>query len=194
MTAHETWELLLRAWQEIDVPQGWRAEIHGEEIVVVPPPSGSHGLIASDIQWELRKLAPEGGTAVQNLGVQIPAVGRLYIPDLVFAMRKDIPLDSTPIAAADLLLVVEITSRGNVEEDRDAKRRAYASGEVPLYLLIDSWDKAGPTVTLFSDPGSGDYASARREPFGTPVQLPKPFEVDLETFEFPVHPGVAKRR
>lgn len=32
------WEYLLRTWQELDVPEGWRAEIDEGQIVLVPPP------------------------------------------------------------------------------------------------------------------------------------------------------------
>ncbi|GAA3758584.1 Uma2 family endonuclease [Spinactinospora alkalitolerans] len=192
VTAEVSWELLLRAWQELDIPGGWRAEIRGEDIVVVPPPSNAHGLVASKVHWTLKKIAPEGVEAIQNVGVRIPALSKLYIPDLVFIAESDVSLDQPGLASANLLLVVEITSRGDAEDDRGDKRMAYAKGEVPLYLLIDAWDRSGPTVTLFSEPRNGDYDGAQRVPFGKPIAIPEPFGAELETADFPVHPGVPK--
>jgi hypothetical protein len=44
------WAYLLRAWQELDIPEGWRAEIREEGIVVTPPPSAAHGTTAVVLQ------------------------------------------------------------------------------------------------------------------------------------------------
>lgn len=40
------WDYLRDAWQELDVPEGWRAEIEGGAITLVPPPDPGHNLIA----------------------------------------------------------------------------------------------------------------------------------------------------
>ncbi|CAM5512961.1 hypothetical protein SGLAM104S_06366 [Streptomyces glaucescens] len=50
-------------------------------------------------------------------------------------------------------LVLEVTS-SKPGADRETKRRCYARGGIPLYLLVDR--EAG-AVTLFSDPEGHDY-------------------------------------
>lgn len=36
------WEVALRAWEELDLPEGWRAEIiEGDIKIMAPPPSNT---------------------------------------------------------------------------------------------------------------------------------------------------------
>jgi Putative restriction endonuclease len=79
---------------------------------------------------------------------------------------------------------VEITSRSNARYDRTAKKWAYAHGPVPLYLLVDPWDVDGPISTLFSHPLDGDHTTQVSVPFGQPIALPAPFDVEIGTAEF----------
>lgn len=37
-TGDRAWEYLLQTWRELDVPEGWRAEIDGGRITLVPMP------------------------------------------------------------------------------------------------------------------------------------------------------------
>lgn len=64
------------------------------------------------------------------------------------------------------------------------KLRAYACAPVPLYLLVDRFDEAGPAVTLFSDPVDGHYRESKQVSFGEPIALPAPVELKLETADF----------
>ncbi len=77
-------------------------------------------------------------------------------------------------------MVLEVTSR-RPEVDREIKRRCYARGGIPLYVLVD---RDASTVTLFSEPEDGAYRRRRFVPFGESLALPAPFGFDLETAEF----------
>lgn len=44
------WDYLLQTWRELDVPEGWRAEIDEGQIVLVPPPHAHHNGIAAKVQ------------------------------------------------------------------------------------------------------------------------------------------------
>ncbi|HWG25449.1 Uma2 family endonuclease [Actinospica sp.] len=78
-------------------------------------------------------------------------------------------------STAGIEMVVEVTS-SNPDNDRGAKRRAYAGVGIPLYLLADRQRKE---TVLFSEPGHGDYAVTAR-PLGEPVPLPEPFSFALD--------------
>lgn len=81
---------------------------------------------------------------------------------------------------AGVAMVLEVTS-SKPQTDRETKRRCYARGGIPLYLLVDrenSW------ITLFSDPESGDYQELRAVAFGKPLALPQPFAFELDTADF----------
>ncbi|MDJ0384624.1 Uma2 family endonuclease [Streptomyces sp. G-G2] len=183
------WEYLLQSWRDLDVPEGWRAEIDGGQITLVPPHHPHHNEIAERLQRALYGVLPMAWGLYQTLGIQVGPLDKLYVPDLVVVPRELVagadPDVSLPVDAADALLVVEITSKGNAEEDRKKKLWAYAHAPVPAYLLIDRFDEHGPTTTLFTEPQNGAYKHADRVAFGDKLVLPKPFPLTLDTAAFP---------
>lgn len=187
------WEFLLRAWEDLDAPEGWRAEIIGEDLVLVPPPSDDHNEIVESIQEQLYEIKASGGAGMprcglyNTTGVRIPLIGQLYIPDLV-VLPKPLPSRGNDHSAEHALLVLEVTSPKTAEADRKTKRWGYAHGPVPLYLLVDRLDEEGPTATLCSDPENGTYRTIHRVPFGEPIELPPPFSARIDTAEFPAGP------
>lgn len=188
-TDGHTWEYLLRSWCDVDVPKGWRAEIDGARITLDPPPHRHHHAIAAKVQRALYGVVPPEWGVYQRLGIHIAALGKLCMPDLVVVpsgLVDDVEAEvSDPVDAAEALLVVEITSRSNAEDDRKKKLWAYARAPVPVYLLIDRFDEHGPTATLFTEPQNGAYKHAARVAFGDGLRLPEPFALTLDTGAFP---------
>jgi Uma2 family endonuclease len=180
------WNALLAAWQEMAVPEGWRAEIVGEGITVTPPPGYGHNAIADVVHRVLADVVPRDWGLYQTLGLVIPLRARLFVPDLVVVPRAEVRgvPDGGLLSADRALLVVEITSKGNAEDDRKNKRWGCAHAGVPLYLLIDRFEEGGPSVTLFADPVNGHYQHLTRIPFGEKITVPEPFSFDLDTGEF----------
>ncbi|MFJ8045066.1 Uma2 family endonuclease [Kitasatospora sp. NPDC096147] len=186
------WEYLLRTWRELDVPEGWRAEVEGGRILLAPPPGKGHNYIAGEVHTALLRCLSADVGVYQTLGTQIARLQKVCVPDLVVVEKSALTgspdPDADPVDAADVLMAVEITSSGNARHDRTKKLWAYAHAPVPLYLLIDRFDEHEPTVTLFSKPLNGAYQVSVRTPFGKPVALPGPFDVELATEGFPL-PG-----
>jgi len=179
------WDGLLQTWRELDVPQGWRAEITDDGITMTPPPSTSHNRIAEDLHRTLARFLPDDLKIFQTLGVAIPSVGRLYIPD-VCVVPIDVLDKGTEVTGDQVLLAVEITSRHNARHDRKTKTWHYAHGPVPLYLLVDRFDDDGPSVTLHSQPRDGHYQHRLSIPFGESIDLPEPIDLTLNTAGFPL--------
>ncbi|MEU4284336.1 MULTISPECIES: Uma2 family endonuclease [Nocardiopsis] len=145
-----------------------------------------HNVIASRVSRSLFATIPDDRGVYQVLGIQLPAVEQLYMPDLVVMSEHVLPDPSwTPCPADEAELVVEIVSRSSRDTDRRKKLWGYAHAPVPLYLLIDAWDEAGPSVTLYEQPGNGRYNHATTVDFGAKIRLPEPFDVDLDTSRFP---------
>ncbi|MEU2065959.1 Uma2 family endonuclease [Streptomyces anulatus] len=179
-------EVLLEGFLALDTPEGFRAELIEGEIVVTPPPDGDHedyiGLIVDQVARRARTRMQFSG----NKGLKLRSGGGCpknhAIPDGTFA-----PLELRLFRGAEswmapegVALVVEVTST-KPQPDREAKRRCYARGGIPLYLLIDRDDSS---VTLFSDPENDDYRQLLTIPYGKPLPLPEPFAFDLETGDF----------
>jgi hypothetical protein len=91
------WDARYAAWCELDVPDGWRAEITGEGITVTPPPMVPHVYVASIIDRALNAALPDDVLVLQAPGVAFAHLNRLYEPDLIIVPRETIPAPSTPL-------------------------------------------------------------------------------------------------
>ncbi|WP_406057879.1 Uma2 family endonuclease [Streptomyces sp. NBC_01077] len=179
-------EVLLEGFLALDTPEGFRAELIEGEIVVTPPPDGDHEKYISRVLRQVIRNSLVDMDVSGNKGLKVagsPERPRNHvIPDLTFA-----PVGADLFAGADswmpgdgVAMVLEVTS-SRPSADRESKRRCYARGGIPLYLLVD---RDTSTVTLFTDPESGDYRELHAVPFGKPLPLPAPFGFDLETADF----------
>ncbi|MEU8244967.1 hypothetical protein [Nonomuraea sp. NPDC048916] len=56
---------------------------------------------------------------------------------------------------------------------------------MPIYLLIDLLAEP-PSVTAYSDPRDGAYLASSTVPVGSPLRLPSPIDVELDTSIFKV--------
>ncbi|WP_329127696.1 Uma2 family endonuclease [Streptomyces sp. NBC_01465] len=179
-------DVLLEGFLALDTPEGFRAELIEGEIVVTPPPDGDHedyiGLIVTQvIRKSLTDMQFSG-----NKGLKLRSGGGCpknhAIPDGTFAptaLRLFRGAESW-MPCDGVALVVEVTST-KPRADREDKRRCYARGGIPLYLLVD---REASSLTLFSDPEADDYRQHCTLPFGKPLSIPDPFGFDLETAAF----------
>lgn len=177
---------LLEGFLELRAPAGFRAELIEGEIAVMPLLDGDHEDIIGLIVEQVFAHSATRMNFAGNKGLILPGEGSRtpshVVPDATFAPAEARLFRGAPpwMPCQGVAMVVEVTST-RPERDRDAKRRAYARGGVPLYLLVDR-DEA--TVRLFKDPEKGEYRTIRLSPFGKAVELPEPFSCTLETAEF----------
>ncbi|MBR7826850.1 Uma2 family endonuclease [Actinospica sp. MGRD01-02] len=98
-------------------------------------------------------------------------------------------LEATSNSPSEALLVVEVTSPSNAQNDRKwgLKYKSYARGRIPAYLLIELYADDGPAVTLFTEPNGTRYLGEQTVPFGTKLALPEPLdEIVVDTSAFPL--------
>ncbi|WP_171110882.1 MULTISPECIES: Uma2 family endonuclease [unclassified Streptomyces] len=179
-------EVLLEGFLALDTPEGFRAELIEGEIVVTPPLDRDHEKYISRIVRQVIKRSKTDMDFSGNKGLRLKS-GEAYptdyvIPDVTFA-----PVEVDLFGGAEswmpcdgVVMVLEVTST-KPQADREAKRRCYARGGIPLYLLAD---RDASQVTLFSAPEKGDYREHCTRPFGKPIALPEPFAFELDTAEF----------
>ncbi|WP_405559157.1 Uma2 family endonuclease [Streptomyces canus] len=179
-------EVLLEGFLALDTPEGFRAELIEGEIVVTPPPDGEHEKYISRIVRQVIKHARTEMDFSGNKGLKLRSGEACpknhMVPDVTLA-----PLELDLFGSADcwmpcdgVAMVLEVTST-KPRADREAKRRCYARGGIPLYLLVD---RESSSVTLFSDPEKDDYREHCTRPFGKQLALPAPLSFDLETADF----------
>ncbi|GGW10774.1 hypothetical protein GCM10010230_62780 [Streptomyces narbonensis] len=180
------WDDLVRIWEETDAPEGCKVEIIEGIITVSPSPARRHNLIASLVQRRLIRTIPEEWAVVQTQAIATPARRGMYIPDLAVLPMASLDAPGQYVEAGDVELVAEITAPSNANHDRISKAAGYAAAGIPLYLLIDSFAPGGPTTTLYGEPKGDVYRVLRAAPFGEEIHLPAPFDLTLDTAEFPV--------
>ncbi|MFE5815114.1 Uma2 family endonuclease [Streptomyces sp. NPDC056479] len=179
-------EGLLATFLSLDTPEGFRAELIEGEIVVTPPPDGEHEdyieLIVEQVYVRSRTRMQFSGNKGLKLQSGDGCPKNHVIPDGTFAPRELrlyrgadswMPCDG-------VAMVMEVTST-KPKADREAKRRCYARGGIPLSLLVD---REASSVTLFSGPERDDYREHCTRPLGKPLTLPEPFGFELDTADF----------
>ncbi|SOD84223.1 Uma2 family endonuclease [Streptomyces sp. Ag109_G2-15] len=182
----QNWDDLVRYWEEMEWPEGSKVEIIEGIITVSPSPAFRHNVIAERIQRRLYSVIPDDWGIFQTLSIAVPSRLGMLIPDLLVTPVQERPETDSYIPAALAELVVEVTSKSNARHDRVSKAAAYATAGIPLYLLVDSWAPGGPTATLYGEPKGEVYRTLSAVKFGDPIKLPEPFDVTIDTGEFPV--------
>nr|WP_322656686.1 Uma2 family endonuclease [Streptomyces justiciae] len=153
---------------------------------MTPYSAQAHHLTVEPLQRRLYEVIPEAWGVYQRLTLAVPSRLGLYVPDLAVVPERALRgADDTLVPAGKAHLVVEVTSTATADNDRIHKARGYAEAGIPLYLLIDAVAPGGPTVTLYGEPGRGVYRLLSAGKFGSHLVVPQPFDLTLDTSEFP---------
>jgi Uma2 family endonuclease len=164
---------------------GLRTEIIDGRLIVSPVGTPEHARIAMRLYSALLPLIEEKGWDgfSGNVDVCIDGPRDPVEPDFVLAPANCPRWGARELLSSGLLMVAEIVSPGSVVDDRDRKPDLYASGLVPVMLLIDP--VATPaTVTVLSDPKEGEYQTLARVAVGSGLHIPEPIGFTLETSVF----------
>ncbi|UNO44172.1 Uma2 family endonuclease [Streptomyces sp. MST-110588] len=175
--------------ENLQVPDGLKAELLRGEIVLTASPDWVHNCIVTDVMDQIPR---QRWRRVQTQDVDILGENSEPVPDLVVLERGAGPVSGRLLPSAVLTLLVEVVSRTSVERDYDIKRSVYAAGRVPAYLIIDPL--IGRCVLLTEPTGSGDgadYAVQRITEFGDPVPLDL-LDVGLDTRAFRTLPHAGR--
>lgn len=171
---------LEQLWQTIDLP-GHRVELIDGQIVVSPSGSVWHSATVDRLMDQLFELKRRRGWQFHpNLTMHLPATGERLIRDLMVAPADAPRYDENELLAVGVLLVAEVVPPSSRRQDRETKNRAYAQGDIPLYLLIDKFAEP-PAVTLFSQPYADGYQHRVAAAAGRPLRIPAPFRIALDT-------------
>ena len=127
------------------VDDGHRYELDEGNLVVMPPPDTDHAaLITRLLVWLVAHgYSTDRVLATPGLDIQEGSTGR--IPDLTVLAR---PVPSTTwLEPGEVLLVVEVVSKGSEKLDRDIKPDEYAGAGIRQYWRVERG--ARPTVHMY---------------------------------------------
>ncbi|MFD9338212.1 Uma2 family endonuclease [Streptomyces sp. NPDC060028] len=156
---------------------GDRTEII-EGVIDTVTPSWDHERAAKLVRRQIEARVDALGCVEGSGNLDLPGSSNWYVPDIA-VVPEQLAHGGGALVPDQTLLIVEVTSESNAETDRVVKRKRYAEYGAPLYLLVDRVEK---TVTLFAGPGRLGYTKVDGpHSYGTPVHLPAPFNLDLDT-------------
>ncbi|WP_030671221.1 Uma2 family endonuclease [Streptomyces rimosus] len=149
------------------------------EGVITPASSPwAHEATVHSLRNQLSARAHELGCVIGSGYLDLPGSPNWYVPDLA-VVPAAVARNAGALLPAQTLLVAEVTSKSHAETDRAIKRRRYAEYGAPLYLLVDRQQR---DVTLFASPARRGYAHITGPlPYGTPLNLSAPFDLELDT-------------
>lgn len=164
------------------VPEGYKVEVV-EGAVFMSPQRAVHFRIIRRI---LRALEDRFGMDVNVLSdvrIDFPGHRNGFAPDVV-KLADDAKM--TPQGGwrhEEVEFVAEVISRDTARNDYGPKKLAYATAEVPIYLIADPYTAR---CHLFTEPKDGEYTSELCVSFGTDVDLTNTVVgLTLKTGEFP---------
>jgi Uma2 family endonuclease len=156
---------------------GQRYEIIDGSLLVSPPPSPLHQLVAGRLVSFLRDAAPKGLDVVEAVGVRFGS-GRLLIPDVVVASSAALLGGGPTIGPADVALVVEVVSPSNAEMDRVFKPQLYATGGIG-WMWRAEFDTSGVEITVLELLGGVPVERIRSRRL-LRVDAPYPVEIPVD--------------
>lgn len=164
------------------VPDGYRAEIIGGNIVVSPCSRGYYGNAMRSIRSQLDPYAPHTHHLESAPFLfAFPGEERAYGPDVYAAAASAFDTDSVFLDGEALSLVGELTSTSTRDVDWGDKLAVYGRAGVPVYLLVDMQKQQ---TTVFWGPSENGYNGSETTLFGNKLRIPKPFDCDLDTAGF----------
>ena len=150
----------------------WKVEIsEGRIDFVMVSPTTPHGMNVVKLRRQIEAQSPDV-VALSDTDTEDPVTGLSKVPDLMAVPEADLDPGSKKVNSRDLLMVVEVVSRSNAENDLITKLSHYPRMGVPVYVVVDG-RKGVATVTVHSDPKDGPggliYRSSIPYSFGDTV-------------------------
>ncbi|MBA2808539.1 Uma2 family endonuclease [Streptomyces sp. KM273126] len=178
-------EDMLRTVEELDTPDGYKAELIRGKIVVSPWSKLRYLRPMRRLRSQVEAYAPEGHvTETSPFLFTFPSSERGFGPDLFVADEAAFDTEGRHADGAALSLVAELTSLSTKDTDWLDKLDTYGR-VVPVYLVLDMQVQE---ITAFWDPSPKGYRSRTTVPFGRALHVPAPFDFDLDTSGFAVPP------
>lgn len=175
-------EELCEALDELNVPDGFKAEIIRGNIVMSPWSKAYYLDVMDLVCDQLRPVLPDGHRISVGPALYVfPGVERAYGPDIHAAHQQTRRSTSPRLDGEGLSFVAELTSPSTRDDDLTDKVESYGKAGVPVYLLLDMQEEQ---ATVFWTPTAKGYDSHLTVPFGEKIRIPAPFDCNLDTSGF----------
>ncbi|MEU9446669.1 Uma2 family endonuclease [Streptomyces sp. NPDC048304] len=162
-------------------PEGYKVEIV-EGTVYMSPQRDTHWHITLDLIEQLRRKYPRGRL---KSDVRIDYPGRLngFATDVTAIREGAAKTENGRWRYQDVEFVAEVISKGTAANDYGPKKTAYATAEVPVYVIADHYKGM---CYVYTQPKEGDYITRTKVDFGKDIDLTGTVvDLVLKTDDFP---------
>ncbi|MEE4595249.1 Uma2 family endonuclease [Streptomyces sp. DSM 41524] len=167
-------------WLE-NVPEGIKVEIV-EGNIFTSPQRDTRWDITLDVIEQLRTQYPRKRIK-SDVRIDYPGYLNGFATDVTLLAEGAVMNDKGLWLCQDVEFVAEVISRSTKGNDYGPKKTAYATAEVPVYLIADPYTGQ---CHLFTQPKAGDYLTTLTVPFGAELDLTNTVVgLTLKTDEFP---------
>ncbi|MGW7369782.1 Uma2 family endonuclease [Streptomyces sp. NPDC054841] len=173
---------LFERLERMPAPEGYKVEIV-EGAVYMSPQQDMHWEIIRRIVRALEDRFGMGVKVKSDVRIDFPGHLNGFCPD-VAKLREGAEKDHKGLwRHQDVEFIAEVISKGVGANDYGPKKTAYATAEVPVYLIADPY--VGK-CHVYTQPKDGDYVVEMTVAFGADVDLTNtPVGLTLSTDEFP---------
>ena len=145
---------------------GLRYELVDGALLVTPPPTPQHDLVATELGHLLHAALPREWVVLLPGSIEL-GVHDHRLPDLVVVSRRCVR-EKTQVDPDDVLLALEVMSPASVSTDRLVKPAQYAAAGIPHFWRIEP---AGPLLVTHALDGAVYRETGR---FGDEVVVAEP--------------------
>ncbi|CAM5415642.1 Uma2 family endonuclease [Streptomyces griseorubiginosus] len=167
--------------ETMPVPEGYKVEIV-EGTVYMSPQRDTHWEIIADIYEQLRTKYPRQRVK-SDVRIDYPGHLNGFATDVTVVAEGAVKTEGGHWSYEDVEFVAEVISKGTAANDYGPKKTAYATAEVPVYVIADPYQGR---CHIYTDPKGSDYEVETKVAFGKDVDLTAtPLGLTLKTDEFP---------
>ena len=168
--------------ERMPVPEGFRVEIVGGNVYMTPQ-RDTHWAIIFKMAMAVEARFGEDVKVFSDVRIDFPGHENGFCPDVVKLRDSAEADDEGRWRHEDVEFIAEVISKGTAKNDYGPKKTAYATAEVPVYLIADPYQGR---CYVHTDPKDGDYATMTRVDFGTDIDLTGTVvDLTLTTDSFP---------
>ncbi|MGC3000117.1 Uma2 family endonuclease [Streptomyces sp. G35A] len=168
--------------ERMPVPEGFKVEIVGGNVYMTPQRDTRWGIIRRIV----RAVEDRFGMDVpvfSDVRIDFPGHENGLCPDVAVLRASAGKNDEGRWRHEDVEFVFEVISEGTAANDYGPKKAAYATAEVPLYVIVDPYRGR---CYVYTDPKNGDYVTRTRVDFGDDIDLTGTVaDLTVSTRDFP---------
>lgn len=152
--------------EKMPVPEGYKVEIV-EGTVFMSPQRDTHWEIIADIYEQLRTKYSRKRVK-SDVRIDYPGHLNGFATDVTAMAESAAKTEEGRWRYEDVEFVAEVISKSTAANDYGPKKTAYATAEVPVYVIVDPYQGR---CRIYTDPKEGDYEIETKVPFGKDLDL-----------------------